>query len=303
MRLITPMKKHPIINSLAIGAIVSGMFTDFINSNVHAATVNRTVKYQANNQIYSESYQAETNARIKVPKGYSLKLISAAARGKISKHNLTKIKKLSREGALNNHYADINPADKRVVDITHLSKSDKVMLTKFTLSLVNQVRRQEGLPAWHYDSRVMSLANDIANEYTTHDRSICDRDHYFAGINRQAKRHGLTSLHGNYQIYEDEAGLPFTSDENHMRSIKEIKEGLYYNIKQMIFGGYVIENNNLSSYTEWGHTSDLMSRRKKGVGLAFSYLKNDPRTISVHLIEVANNSVLNYRTYNHMRKF
>lgn len=108
------------------------------------------------------------------------------------------------------------------------------------------------------------------------------------------------------QVYEDEAGLPISSDwHSTKRSMKVLKEQIYFNVKQMLFGGYYGNNvNDRSVYTEWEHAGDLLGLRSakgydpktKKFGVSFSSL--DGRRISVHMIGVANRYILNYKKFN-----
>ena len=106
-------------------------------------------------------------------------------------------------------------------------------------------------------------------------------------------------------MYEDEAGLPISDKWNgSTRSMAVLKEQVYFNIKQMLFGGYTGQNyNDRSLYTEYNHASDLLGVGKyqpktKMFGLAFSDLKHDHSKISVHMINVSKDHVLDYKKFN-----
>lgn len=248
--------------------------------------------------------QASSAARIVLPikHGYTRANIIKINNGDYSvKHKLAKASEI---GMKENQYTDTNPDDNRTVDLKHLSNSDKVMLSKYTLDLINQGRRQFKQPKWYYTKSAQRFANRIATQYTKNNRSCWDADHYVPGILRAAKASGLNYHAG--QIYEDEAGLPWASDKitGSVTKISNVKEGLYFNIKQMFFGGYYGNNvNDLSRYTEWEHAGDLLSARnnylkKKQYGFSFSF-NTDPRKISTHFISVHKSFIQNYKKYNH----
>lgn len=248
--------------------------------------------------------QASSTARIVLPikHGYTRANILKINNGDHSvKHKLVKASEI---GMKENQYTDTNPDDNRTVDLKHLSNSDKVMFSKYTLDLINQGRRQFKQPKWYYTKSAQRFANRIATQYTKNNRSCWDADHYVPGILRAAKASGLNYHEG--QIYEDEAALPLASNKimGPVAKISDIKEGLYFNIKQMFFGGYYGNNvDDLSHYTEWEHAGDLLSARnnylkKKQYGFSFSF-NTDPQKISTHFIGVHKSFIQNYKKYNH----
>ena len=248
--------------------------------------------------------QASSSAKIVLPlkSGYTRKNIIKVNRGDYAVKN--KLVKASRVGMKKNQYHDTNPSDNRIVDLRRLSNSDKVMLTKYTLNLINQGRRQFKQPKWRYTKPAQRFADRVAMQYTRNNRSCWDAGHYVPGILRAAKASGLNYRVG--QIYEDEASLPLATHKimGPVAKMSDVKEGLYFNIKQMFFGGYYGNNvNNLSHYTEWNHAGDLLSARnnylkKKQYGFSFSFT-DDPQRISTHFISVHKSFIQNYKKYNH----
>ena len=248
--------------------------------------------------------QASSLAKIVLPikSGYTRKNIIKVNRGNYAVKN--RLVKASEIGMKKNQYIDTDPSDNRIVDLRRLSNSDKVMLTKYTLNLINQGRRQFKQPKWRYTKAAQRFADRVATQYTRNNRSCWDAGHYVPGILRAAKASGLNQHEG--QIYEDEAALPLASNKimGPVAKISDVKEGLYFNIKQMFFGGYYGNNvNNLSHYTEWNHAGDLLSARnnyfkKKQYGFSFSFT-DDPQRISTHFISVHKSFIQNYKKYNH----
>ena len=252
----------------------------------------------------TQQVQASTTAKITLPvkHGYTRRNILKVNQGNIHAKNV--LVKASQIGMKSNQYTDTDPADQRTINLKHLSKKDKLALSKFTLKLINQARHQLKQPNWTYSKHTQKFADRIAAQYTKHGRSCWDADHYVAGIERAAKASGLNSHLGN--IYEDEAALPISSAKimGPTAKMSDIKEGLYFNIKQMLYGGYYgLDYNDLSKYTEWEHAGDLLSARNnyfkhKQYALSFSFNK-DPLKISTHFINVHKSFIQNYKKYNH----
>ncbi|NRO76803.1 hypothetical protein IMAU10031_01690 [Lactobacillus helveticus] len=78
-----------------------------------------------------------------------------------------------------------------------------------------------------------------------------------------------------------------------MRTMSALKNQIYFNVKQMLFGGFYgsdSQMNDSSRYTEWEHAGDLLGCRTKHYdaktkyfGISFSGLKGDSSKISVHM--------------------
>ena len=112
----------------------------------------------------------------------------------------------SKKGMMENTNSDAG-SDNTLVNVTKLTNSQKVELSKYTLSLINSARSQLGKKPWTYRSGALRFADRVANQYYTHNKSCWDPDHYVAGILRAAKASGLNSNAG--QVYEDEAATYF----------------------------------------------------------------------------------------------
>ena len=245
-----------------------------------------------NNGNTSTSSTAEA-ASITLPPGYTKSaIIKWNQTGKASK-------------ALNT-YSDAG-SDNTLVNVTKLTNSQKVELSKYTLSLINSARNQLGKQSWTYKTGALHFADRVADQYYDHNRSCWDADHYVPGIERAAKASGLNSRVG--QVYEDEAGLPISSEyHTNLRTMSALKSQIYFNIKQMLFGGFCgsdSQMNDSSRYTEWEHAGDLLGCRTKNYdaktkyfGVSFSGLKDDPSKISVHMMGVAKRYIQNYKKFN-----
>lgn len=278
---------------VAVGLMAGGMMSNEVGTNasaqeVSAATINMSAAKKA---------------------GYTKSRVLKANQGRMSGSDKNKLIKGSMAGMKQNKWMDTDPSDRtRIVIVTNLSWNDKIELSHFTMGLINSARRQMGKKAWTYKKGALKFADRTAKQYYDNNRSCWDSDHYVPGIERAAKQSGLNSTVG--QVYEDEAGLPITSEYNgQTRSMAALKNQIYFNVKQMIFGGYWGDDsqvNQASRYTEWQHAGDLLGLRSsqgfdaktKYFGVSFSGLKNDQSKISVHMMGVAKRYIKNYKKFN-----
>lgn len=263
-----------------------------------------TVINDQDNNVACQTVQASTTTNINFYAGYTKSNVLKANTGKLSRSAKAKLIKGSMAGMKNNNFYDDNPSDNRTVDVTNLSKADKEEISKYALSVINSARRHMGKKKWTYSKHAVRFADVVARNYNKDNMSVWSSDHDVAGIKRAAKTCGLNSRVG--QVYEDESGLPI-SDEFHgkTRTMKKLKEQIYFNIKQMLFGGFSGNDmNNPSAYYEWEHAGDLLGLRSskgydaktKQFGVSFSTL--DGTHISVHMIGVAKRYIQNYKKYN-----
>lgn len=247
----------------------------------------------------SNNVQAAT---IKLPQGYT--------KSAIIKWNQTgrynqKLVNASIKGMVQNTDAQAGN-NTREVNVTHLTKRERTELAKYALSTINSARKQMGKKKWTYKPAAQHFAEKVAKEYYLHGKSNWDQKHYLAGIKRAAKRSGLNNKLG--QVYEDEAGLPISSDyHDQYRPMNVLKKQIYFNIKQMLFGGFYGNDNQMNNpyyYNEWEHAGDLLGLRTKHYdaktkyfGMAFSGLKDDPSKLSVHMLSVDKRYIQNYKKF------
>lgn len=241
--------------------------------------------------VYAAKSKLKT--RIAVPKGYTSNLVEDWHDSPNSKKLNRKLKRLSRRGMLSNKFYDRRKADKRKVNLANLSNHDQYELSQYALTLINSIRTQLGLPEFKYTASAQSFANDIAKAYNEDNWSDY-QGHDISAINRVAKQHGLTQ---NDNEYEDMGGFDMTTGHQYA-TIYQVKQGIYYNIKQAAFGGFWYHNNqesdkyNLNYYTEWNHANDLFTGDySQEFALSLSYLIQDPtnkvnKITSSHYIHV-----------------
>lgn len=261
------------------------------------------------NTVVTQQVQASVTTNIYLPKskGYTKSNVLKANTGKLRKSSKAKLIKGSMAGMTSsrNNFYDSNAADDRIVDVTKLSYKYKAEISKYALAVINSARRQMGKKKWTYSKSSVKFADVVARNYNQDHMSVWSPTHDVYGIKRAAKTRGLNYRAG--QVYEDESGLPISSEWNgRTRSMKVLKEQIYFNIKQMLFGGFWGNDaHDASKYTEWEHAGDLLGLRssRKGVdaptkyfGISFSTL--DGKHISVHMMGVAKRYIWNYKKFN-----
>lgn len=233
----------------------------------------------ANASVVHASVEAE-QTRIIVPKGYTTDLIEDWCDDPNNAHVTHRLQYLSSQGMINNHFYDQTINDNRKVDLNNLSSSDQYELSQYALTLINSIRTQLGLPKFVYTASAQNFANDIAKAYSKDNWSAYEL-HDISAINNIAKMHGLT--HADDNEYEDIAGFDITTGHQYA-TIYQIKQNIYYNIKQFAFGGFKYHNGqesdkeNLNYYTEWYHAYDLFTGDySQEFAFSPSYLNQEPK--------------------------
>ncbi|MFJ6923334.1 MAG: SEC10/PgrA surface exclusion domain-containing protein [Lactobacillus gallinarum] len=279
-------KNAKLLSTISIAAALAGGTITALNNNVETAA-NSTVEA----------------ASITLPSGYTKSaIIKWNQTGRASKPLIN----ASKKGMIENTYSGAG-SDDTLVNVTNLSHSQKVELSKYTLSLINSARHQLGKKSWTYKAGALHFADRVAEQYYSHNKSCWDADHYVPGIKRAAKASGLNSRVS--QVYEDEAALPISSTyHTNMRTMSALKNQIHFNVKQMLFGGFYgsySQMNDSSRYTEWEHAGDLLGCRTKHYdaktkyfGISFSGLRGDSSKISVHMMGVAKRYIQNYKKFN-----
>ena len=279
-------KNAKLLSTISIAAALAGGTITALNNNVETAA-NSTVEA----------------ASITLPSGYTKSaIIKWNQTGRASKALIN----ASKKGVIENTYSGAG-SDDTLVNVTNLSHSQKVELSKYTLSLINSARHQLGKKSWTYKAGALHFADRVAEQYYSHNKSCWDADHYVPGIKRAAKASGLNSRVG--QVYEDEAALPISSTyHTNTRTMSALKNQIHFNVKQMLFGGFYgsySQMNDSSRYTEWEHAGDLLGcstehydAKTKYFGISFSGLRGDSSKISVHMMGVAKRYIQNYKKFN-----
>lgn len=128
-----------------------------------------------------------------------------------------------------------------VYDVNNLPKEVKVELNYFALSMLNQVRKQAGLPQLTLSNSSIEFADKLSTKVREANRSAFDW-HYVKGINDVAREYGLpTSSKADEekemgsQFYENS----FSSSVGTSEMTKaEMKKWIYYSIVEFLYNGY-----------------------------------------------------------------
>lgn len=180
---------------------------------------------------------------------------------------------------INNFISESVQDDKEKVNMLKLTADQKQEISEFALKMINEARSQLGQSAWHYDTNVQSLADDIAAKYQKDGRGIQDGDHYVSGIVAVAAKHGY-DLEGLNQL-EDMYG----STEDAPKTMTDLKKMAYDGVVSFLFNP-----------SEFHHAADIMSGHTDGRWN--SNLQNRPFAISfsrvdgwnsVHYIRIPSN--------------
>ena len=152
-----------------------------------------------------------------------------------------------------------DPADATRYDINNLPKEVTDELNYFVADLINQMRRQLGLPDVVLSKSSLEFANKIAKEYVNANWSNAMRDanfakggsgHYAKGIYKVAKEYGLNSTFSEETIkeyaekglqpYENTVGtydpkyLSTDADQVLRKTVGEMKEKLYDDLIELV---------------------------------------------------------------------
>lgn len=128
-----------------------------------------------------------------------------------------------------------------VYDVNNLPKEVKVELNYFALTMLNQVRKQAGLPQLTLANSSIDFADKLSTKVREANRSAFDW-HYVKGINDVAREYGLpTSSKADEekemgsQFYENS----FSSSVGTSEMTKaEMKKWIYYSIVEFLYNGY-----------------------------------------------------------------
>ena len=149
-------------------------------------------------------------------------------------------------------------ADETRYDINNLPKEVTDELNYFVADLINQMRRQLGLPDVVLSKSSLEFANKIAKEYVKANWSHAMRNEYFAkggaghyakGVYKAASDYGLKSgyseakdkeyMEKGFQPYENSVTNPFYHDFDdedgvYRKTIGEMKEKLYDDLIELV---------------------------------------------------------------------
>ena len=229
-------------NGVAWGTFKESATKPVENKPVTKPVENKPATKPADNKPATKPADNKDNIGIiTLPAGYTREMVEESSGGKDglddTKGKITSLaKKVSEEGMRINNYSN---NDARIVDLTNITSEQAKELTDFTLNTINHIRKQMGLNPFVYSNRVQKIADDIAKNYVRDNRDATGNHDVIAITDAMRKDHGLDSITKTVGNDVENMGgwYIYTVDTNH-ETMGSIKEHIYYNIEQMIFGGY-----------------------------------------------------------------
>lgn len=173
-----------------------------------------------------------------------------------------------------------------VYDVNNLPKEVKVELNYFALSMLNQVRKQAGLPQLTLSNSSIDFADKLSTKVREANRSAFDW-HYVKGINDVAREYGLpTSSKADEekemgsQFYENSFSSSGVSSE---MTKAEMKKWIYYSICEFLYNGYEFAHAQSIVGVNYGKPS-----KNEYLGVSLRYLKDG---FSVSYITVSDEDI------------
>ena len=158
-----------------------------------------------------------------------------------------------------------------VYDVNNLPKDVKIELNYFALNMLNQVRKQMGLPQLTLANSSIDFADKLSNKVREADRSVFDW-HYVKGINDIAREYGLPT--SSKEDEERETGGQFYENSFALSGVTsdmtkaDMKKWIYYSIVEFLYNG-----------SEFSHAQSIA-----GINYGKSY-KNEYLGISLHYLK------------------
>ena len=158
-----------------------------------------------------------------------------------------------------------------VYDVNNLPKDVKIELNYFALNMLNQVRKQMGLPQLTLANSSVDFADKLSNKVREADRSVFDW-HYVKGINDIAREYGLPT--SSKEDEERETGGQFYENSFALSGVTsdmtkaEMKKWIYYSVIEFLYNG-----------SEFSHAQSIA-----GINYGKSY-KNEYLGISLHYLK------------------
>ena len=206
------------------------------------------IKAVKENVAYTEELRNGTTLTPEEQSAKTLELYNKIVESQLQNRTLNSYKQSAKDQADETRY-DINNLPKEVTD----------ELNYFVADLINQMRRQLGLPDVVLSKSSLEFANKIAKEYVKANWSNAMRDanfakggsgHYAKGIYKVAKEYGLNSTFSEETIkeyaekglqpYENTVGtydpkyLSTDADQVLRKTVGEMKEGLYNDLVELV---------------------------------------------------------------------
>lgn len=205
------------------------------------------IKAVKENMAYTEELRNGTTLTSEEQSAKTLELYNKIVESQLQNRSLNKYTQSAKDQADETRY-DINNLPKEVTD----------ELNYFVADLINQMRRQLGLPDVVLSKSSLEFANKIAKEYVKANFSTAMKDeyrakggagHYAKGIYKVAKEYGLNSTYTEeenqenaekgLQPYENAVTTPVYHDFDdedgvYRKTVGEMKEKLYGDLIELI---------------------------------------------------------------------
>ena len=199
--------------------------------------------------------------------------------------DLSAITKAATGGTALNQYKS-STADKAITiaDVNNLSREVQTELSLFVAELLNPIRQKWGVGLYQVTNGAMNFAQDVANEYTSNNKSIFNLDgHYVEGITRAAANYGLKTTG---QFYENLGGITSSTGWKNL-TLDDLKHETYDTIVRMLFK---------DEGSDHGHAKSLLNRTSiESQNDDVDYLGIDassinPQELNIHIISATDNA-------------
>ena len=193
-----------------------------------------------------------------------------------AKANLKKVNQSNID--LNNFKS--NSSDKTIaVDANNLTSEQKIELSNFASSLINQVRERFGTPKTVVTKGMIDVSDKITAGYVA-DNWGFSAGHHSKLINRIAREYGLPAIDNESgQALED---LSSINSSNEIENMDDAKRWIYQSLNSLLFNGW-----------EWLHAQSITGLTSKGANkdyFALGLSSSTGRT-SAHFLTVSDKKV------------
>ena len=193
-----------------------------------------------------------------------------------AKENLKKVNQSNID--LNNFKS--NPSDKTIaVDANHLTNEQKIELSNFANSLINQIRERFGTPKTVVTKGMIDVSDKITEGYVA-DNWRVESGHHNKLINRIAREYGLPAI-------DDESGqalenLSSINNGDKIHTMDDAKKWVYESISGLLFNGW-----------EWLHAQSITGLTSQGANKEYFALGLSSSTgrTSAHFFTVSDKQV------------
>lgn len=183
-----------------------------------------------------------------------------------------------------NNFVTVSSDEVEVYDLDNFPKDVVIELNYFALDMINQVRRQMGIPELTLAQSSIDFASKLSAKVKEANRGISDW-HYVKGINEVAREYGLPTSSKEdeekeygYQYYENSVGYSSVSKQS---TKAELKRAIYDAILRFLYDGDEFLHANSISGVNWGEPNKAeyfgfsMNLLKDGTEMSFITVSDD----------------------------